>query len=153
MKTRISSNTTWKKYIFASLAATSAFFLIKEALFDQTQDFHYLSILFLCTIILLSFFYLIRKRKHIEFDHDYLYIYNKQTNKRVSFEDIQHLKLLIYRFNNAPTWKIVYNNASKREKVWLISSPKENEALESFINKVEKEHPHIKITEDDEGLL
>lgn len=96
---------------------------------------------------------MIRKRKHIEFDNEYLYIYNKQTNKKVAFEDIAYLRLLIYRFNNAPTWKIVYNNDKKEEKVWLISSKKESDALTNFIEKIEKEHPHIHIADDDEGIL
>lgn len=153
MKQQISSNTKWKCNFFSTLALCGIFFLIKGISTHKHTDFQHISLLTACIIVCIGVYYLIKKRKQIKYDTDYLYIENDINEKKIPFQDIHHLQLLIYRFNNSPTWTIEYQVEDKKEKVWLVSSYRERPYLDAFITKIKREYPHVKITTDNETLL
>lgn len=145
MRTRISTNMTWAKYIFGAFAIILLFdlFYMLYAAFDITNR---IQIEFILALFFLALHYYFSQRKNVEYDANTLYIIFKKKEALIALSEVTKISLTLLKINSKPTWKIYYkDDKGLKQSVRLIPNKHKPEAYETFLTHIKGLYPNLTI--------
>lgn len=149
MRIRISTNITWFKYIFGTLALI-VLYDIFHSLVGHFAITLRIQIEFFVTLLLIASYYYFNERKNVEFDTEALYLLINKNETIIPLSQVSKVRLMLIKINNKATWKIYYmDNEGLKQNVRIIPNKHQPETFESFKTHIKEVNPEVKIIEEE----
>jgi hypothetical protein len=146
MRTRISTNLNWRRYIFITIAFIFMHDLFRLMIFHSSLFNLHFKIDFAIVVTGILAFYYYSQKKNVEYDSKYMYITLNKKARKIPLKDVLKIKATLIKLDNRETWTIDYLAESQvKKRVRFLPNKRNLAHFELFKSEVQQINPKVQI--------